>query len=93
MSRYLQLNDQPEAAELSSNAGWSQFLDWVSKLDEKEYPDLVKFSNDGTSSDLQKVADQLEAAMDDSSPNKDVNGIIGSLFEYLDGSTGIASVV
>lgn len=93
MSRYLQINDEEEASELSSNTGWSQFLEWASILDKNEFPDLIDFSDSGTTSDLQKVSDQIESAIEDSPPDGDVAGIAKSLRDYLDGESGIASIV
>jgi hypothetical protein len=93
MSRYLQINDEEEAAELSSNTGWSQFLEWVSTLDKNEFPSLVNFAATGTTNDPQKVSDQVESAVDASEPDEDVSGIAESLQEYLNGETGVASVV
>lgn len=93
MSRYLQLNDQDEAAELSSNTGWSQFSDWVNGLDAGEFPALSDFVKSGSTNQPQLVADQIESAVSDSPPDGDVSGIADSLREYLDGEDGIASVV
>lgn len=93
MSRYLQLNDQEEAAELSSNTGWSQFIEWVDLVDAEEYPALVGFAKSGTTQNPQMVADQIEAAQEDYPPPEDVKSIADSLFDYLDGEEGIASVV
>lgn len=93
MSRYLQINDEDEAAELSSNAGWTQFVEWVSGLDKGTYPALVDFSATGSTEAPQEVADQIEAARDDSPPIPDVESIADTLFDSLDGTEGIASVV
>lgn len=93
MSRYLQINDEEEAAELSSNTGWSQFLEWVSTLNADDYPDLVAFANNGTTNDPQKVSDQVESASEEFPPDEDVTSIAESLREYLDGESGVSSVV
>ena len=93
MSRYLQINDQEDAAELSSNSGWTQFHEWVATLDAEEFPALVEFTTNGTTDTPQLVCDQVESAMEDSPPIPDVQSIADNLMEYLDGESGSASVV
>jgi hypothetical protein len=85
MSRYLQINDEEEAAELSSNAGWTQFVEWVDGLDKGTYPALAAFSATGTTEAPQDVADEIEAARDASPPIPDVESIADTLFDSLDG--------
>lgn len=93
MSRYLQINDEDEATALSSNAGWTQFLDWVEGLEKNTYPALVDFSTTGSTEQPQEVADEIEAALDDSPPIPDVESIADTIIDSLDGTEGIASVV
>jgi hypothetical protein len=93
MSRYLLIGDAEEGAEISSNTGWSQFLEWVSSLDQDEFPSLVNFSTTGTTDDAQLLRDQVESATEDSPPIPDVAPIAENLLEYLDGETGSVSVV
>ena len=93
MSRYLQVNDDDEPAELSSNSGWSQLLDWVATLSGEKAAALAEFTDTGTTTDLQPVADQIKAALGDVPPIDDVKDIANTLIQYLDGEAGIASVV
>lgn len=91
MSRYLTVEDQ-EGIEISSNTGWSQFIDWVDGLDENEFPDLKRFADEGNSDDAQKLRDQIEEAQNDSAPIPDVKSIVDNLMGILNGEIGSVSV-
>ena len=86
-------DDDDEPAELSSNSGWSQLLDWVATLSGEKAAALAEFTDTGTTTDLQPVADQIKAALGDVPPIDDVKDIANTLIQYLDGEAGIASVV
>ena len=93
MSRYIQINDDKEPAELSSNSGWSQFIDWSESLDANEYPEIAKLANDGATKNPQMLADQIEHALKNASPIPDVGRIAETIFSYLDGESGAATVI
>lgn len=89
MSRYLQINDD-EPSDLSSNSGWSQFIEWSESLGDSS---VKQFASSGTTDDPDGLAEDIESAMQENPPIKDVEGICETLIEYLASSEGTATVV
>jgi hypothetical protein len=93
MSRYIQLDDEEETPQVSSNAGWTQFTEWVDSLDSSEFPALAELVEQGETSEAQNVSDQIEVAMEETPPIPDVQSICETLKEVLAGHEGVATIV
>lgn len=72
MSRYAQFDEDGNQYQFASNTGWSEFGSWIESLDKSKYPALADLWEYGSTQDIQGVTDQIDSALRDSPPSKNV---------------------
>lgn len=72
MSIYAQFDEDGNQYQFASNTGWSQFGDWIESLDAAKYPALSALWEYGSTQDIQCATSQLDAALRENPPNKNV---------------------
>lgn len=83
MSRYANFDTTDNTYQIASNLGWTEIGTWVDSLDHESYPALVQLWEHGSTSDVSALIEEIEAAIEDSTPNDDVKASLELLLEAL----------
>lgn len=83
MSRYAQFDEDGNQYQISSNLGWTEFGNWVETLDAETYLNLAELWESGTTQAIPEITEQLEHALEESPPSKNVSGTAELLLTAL----------
>jgi len=84
MSQYLSTTER-EMVQIASNMGWSEFCDWVDTTEIDDYPWMHNLVLHGFANDAESLADEIETAIEDASPSKDVASVAEGIVEFARG--------
>jgi hypothetical protein len=61
MGFFMVVNDAID--DLTSTSGWGRFIDWTEGLDLERFEEVVRLAEHGHSTDLERLAVELQAAL------------------------------
>lgn len=83
MSQYIS-DEHGNQGQVATNSGWSEFCEWVAKLDAVKFLEVRHLCEQGWEQDLDDLAVEVQEAIDDLEPSADIIDIGESIVGFLD---------